>query len=67
MREKIKAFMDHPYTRGDYYGWMAVILGLYAVLGAACVVYTKVSEIKSKKTKNCMSETVEVPIEDEEA
>jgi hypothetical protein len=67
MREKIKAFMDHPYTRGDYYGWMAVILGLYAVLGAAYVVYTKVSEIKSKKTKNCMSETVEVPIEDEEA
>lgn len=51
MREKIKAFMDHPYTRGDYYGWIAVILGLYAVLGAAYVVYTKVSEIKSKKIR----------------
>lgn len=65
MREKIKAFMDHPYTRGDYYGWMAVILGLYAVLGAACVVYTKVSEIKSKKIRK--NDDGIYSIEDEEA
>lgn len=65
MREKIKAFMDHPYTRGDYYGWMAVILGLYAVLGAACVVYTKVSEIKSKKIRK--NDDGVYSIEDEEA
>lgn len=65
MREKIKAFMDHPYTRGDYYGWMAVILGLYAVLGAAYVVYTKVSEIKSKKIRK--NDNGVYSIEDEEA
>lgn len=66
MREKIKAFMDHPYTRGDYYGWMAVILGLYAVLGAAYVVYTKVSEIKSKKIRKNDNGVYSIE-EDEEA
>ena len=66
MREKFKAFMDHPYTRGDYYGWMAVILGLYAVLGAAYVVYTKVSEIKSKKIRKNDNGVYSIE-EDEEA
>lgn len=46
---KFKAFMDHPYTRGDYYGALAVVAGLYAVLGAAYVVWKKVDEWKTNK------------------
>ena len=46
---KFKAFMEHPYTRGDYYGALAVVAGLYAILGAAYVVWKKVDEWKTNK------------------
>lgn len=58
---KFKAFMNHPYTRGDYYGALAVVAGLYAVLGAAYVVWKKVDEMKTRRTIK------EVTEEDEEA
>jgi hypothetical protein len=45
---KLKAFMDHPYTRGDYYGALAVVAGLYAILGAVYVVWKKADEWKTR-------------------
>ena len=46
---KFKAFMNHPYTRGDYYGALAVVAGLYAILGAVYVVWKKVDEWKTRR------------------
>ena len=38
---KIKEFMSRPYSKGDYYGGIAVVLGIYAILGAAYVITQK--------------------------
>lgn len=38
---KFKEFMSRPYSKGDYYGGIAVVLGIYAILGAAYVVMQK--------------------------
>lgn len=38
---KIKEFMSRPYSKGDYYGGIAVVLGIYAILGAAYVIAQK--------------------------
>lgn len=65
MMEKIKRFMASPYTRGDYYGAIGVVIALYAVLGAGYVAYTKIAELKEKKSKAQLPR--EVIYEDEEA
>ena len=38
---KFKEFMSRPYSKGDYYGGIAVVLGIYAILGAAYVIAQK--------------------------
>ena len=51
MMKKIKEFMASPYTRGDYYGAIGVMIAIYAVIGAGYVAYTKITEMKEKKSK----------------
>lgn len=64
MMKKIKEYMAHPYTRGDYWGAVAIVAALYAVIGAAYVVYIKINELKSKKIRKTGVYSIE---EDEEA
>lgn len=64
MMKKIKEFMASPYTRGDYYGAIGVVIAIYAVLGAGYVAYTKITEMKENKSKAQLRETI---YEDEEA
>lgn len=65
MMKKIKEFMASPYTRGDYYGAIGVMIAIYAVLVAGCVAYTKITEMKEKKSKAQLPR--ETIYEDEEA
>lgn len=68
MMEKIKAWMDKPYTKGDAYGGVAVCLAIYALLGAAYVAYAKVKEWKSnRKIKKTEEEYISPFIEEDEA
>lgn len=64
MTKRIKEYMSHPYTRGDYWGAVGIAMALYAVVAAIYVVYMKVDDWKSnkiRKNKDVYS------IEDEEA
>lgn len=65
MMKKIKEFMASPYTRGDYYGAIGVMIAIYAILGAGYVAYTKITEMKEKKSKARLPR--ETIYEDEEA
>ena len=49
MMEKIKNYMSKPYTKGDYYGGIGIALGIYAVLGAAYLVYLKIDDMKTRR------------------
>lgn len=51
MMEKIKNYMSKPYTKGDYYGGIGIALGIYAILGAAYLVYLKVDDMKTSRRK----------------
>ena len=65
MMKKIKEYMAHPYTRGDYWGAVGIAMALYAVITAIYVVYMKVDDWKSNKIrKNKDVYSIE---EDEEA
>lgn len=33
--------MQKPYTKGDYYGGIAVVLGLYGLAIGGCLIYNK--------------------------
>lgn len=38
---KFKEFMSQPYSKGDYYGGIAVVLGIYAIIGTIYVIAQK--------------------------
>lgn len=38
---KFKEFMSRPYSKGDYYGGIAVVLGIYAIIGTIYVIAQK--------------------------
>lgn len=64
MREKIKEYMAHPYTRGEYWGAVGIAMALYAVIAAIYVVYMKIDDWKHKKIRKTDVYSIE---EDEEA
>lgn len=49
MMEKIKNYMNKPYTKGDYFGGIGIALGIYAILGAAYLVYLKVDDMRTRR------------------
>lgn len=67
MFKKIKDFMDQPYTKGDYYGAIAILLAIYAAFGAWYVAYTKVKAWKRKKKTEDDDLCPYIDPEDEEA
>ena len=67
MMKKFREYMEHPYTRGDYWGAVAIVAALYAVIGGAYIVYLKVDEWKSNKKKIRKDSDGVYSIEDEEA
>jgi hypothetical protein len=63
MMKRIKEYMSHPYTRGDYWGAAGIAMALYAVIAAIYVVYMKIDDWKSNKK---IRKTDVYSIEDEE-
>lgn len=43
---KFSEYMRRSYTKGDYYGSLAVVLGLYAALGVSYAIYNEGLGIK---------------------
>lgn len=64
MMKRIKEYMSHPYTRGDYWGAVGIAMALYAVIAAIYVVYMKIDDWKHKKIRKTDVYSIE---EDEEA
>ena len=46
MKKKMtfKEWMSRPYTKGDYYGGIAVMLGLYGLAIGGYLIYNKLNE-----------------------
>lgn len=49
MMKAIKNFMDKPITWGASFKWPGFVLGLYAAVIGACVVYEKWMNYKTEK------------------
>ncbi len=49
MMKAIKNFMDKPITWGASFRWTGFVLGLYAAVLGACVVYEKWMNYKAEK------------------
>ena len=49
MMKAIKNFMNKPITWGDSFKWSGIVLGLYAAVIGAFVVYDKVLAYKEEK------------------
>ena len=49
MMKAIKNFMNKPITWGDSFKWSGIVLGLYAAVIGALVVYDKLLAYKSER------------------